>query len=109
MSIVTQSIQIEWSNWSDVCDILGYKFFMNGIYLDDETLVELPEGHTSNTIGCKFRDLKGEVVIIRENEYIVKVSNKYFEKNSKKEREQVLDIYQYVPRKILIEKSKKWH
>lgn len=65
------AIQVDWCNWNKACDFIPKKFFGGGVYLDDETMEELPEGISSNTIGIKIKSPHGWY-IVPQGDYIVK-------------------------------------
>ena len=97
---MSKAIQLIWSNWDGICDFVPKPHFIKGVYLDNKTFNELPNGHTSNTIGFRLKISEGTIVV-REGDYVVKdvVYNN-------KGKEVVKLIYQYIPRKVLTERTK---
>jgi hypothetical protein len=69
--VVIEAIQLSWENWNLVCDFVEKPFFDIGVYLDDKTLEELPDGSSSNTIGLKIHTSEG-VMLAKQGDYIIK-------------------------------------
>lgn len=73
--VKVEAIQLGWDTWQEVCEFLGEETgtdaFVEGVYLDDETMVELPCNETSNTIGLKIRTLEG-VMLAQQGDFIIK-------------------------------------
>ena len=69
--VVIQAIQLSWDNWSDICDFVLKGVFIKGVFLDEKTLEELPEGQNSKTMGLKLKTLEGEM-LAKQGDYIIK-------------------------------------
>ncbi|QNB46832.1 ribosomal-processing cysteine protease Prp [Thermanaerosceptrum fracticalcis] len=75
--VVIEAIQLNWQNWNEVCDFISPKYFDKGVWLNDETFEELPDGQTSNTMGLRIKTLEG-IHIAREGDFIIKGVNGEF-------------------------------
>jgi hypothetical protein len=69
--VVVEAIKLGWDTWNEICDFVPEDAFGGGVYLDDVTLKELPEGKTSNAIGLKINTLEG-VMLAQQGDYIIK-------------------------------------
>ena len=70
--VVVEAVQLSWQTWSEVYAFIDdKKYFGSGVFLDDNTLVELPEGKTSNTMGLIINTLEGSH-LARQGDYIIK-------------------------------------
>ena len=72
--VVIEAIKLGWDTWNEICEFVPEEYFGGGIYLNNETFEELPEGKTSNTMGLKIKTLEG-VMIARQDDYIIKGVN----------------------------------
>lgn len=82
-NITVEAIQINWSNWSNICDFLQKdKIAFEGVYLDKETLTILPEKNTSDIIGVKIQlNSNGNYsnqIIAKQDDFLVKSQNGEF-------------------------------
>ncbi|MHB9144713.1 MAG: hypothetical protein ACYC5Y_05180 [Symbiobacteriia bacterium] len=77
LPVIIDAIQLTWGTWNDVCDFVSKEAFGGGVYLDDETGAELPEGRTSNTMGLKIKTLEG-TMLARQGDYIIRGVNGEF-------------------------------
>ena len=72
--LVIEAVQIKWGLWGELCDFVGKELFYGGVYLDQETSEELPEGKSSQKLGIKIK-IANKIVIAKQNDYIVKDVN----------------------------------
>jgi hypothetical protein len=74
--VVIEAIQLSWSNWMDVCDFVPKPWFKQGVYLDDATKEQLPDGRTSNTMGLLLNTLESDKqtgsLLATEGDWIIK-------------------------------------
>jgi hypothetical protein len=76
--VVIDAIQLLWDTWNDICGFVSKESFAGGVYLDDKTFEELPEGKTSQTLGLKIKTLEG-THLARQGDYIIKgVSGEFY-------------------------------
>ena len=75
--VIIEAVQLRWDTWNDICDFISDEAFDRGVYLDDDTLTQLPDGKHSNTLGLKINTLEG-VMLARQNDYIIKGVNGEF-------------------------------
>lgn len=75
--VVIEAIQLDWRTWNEICDFVSKEAFGGGVFLDDTTFTELPEGQVSNTMGLRINTLEG-VVLARQGDYIIKGVNGEF-------------------------------
>lgn len=70
-------IQLTWSNWDAVCDFIPKSLFISGIYIDPITKLPLnPLLKGSNTIGLYIRNKEGKAILVKEDQFLVKISPK---------------------------------
>lgn len=67
-------LQLTWSNWSYICDLIPKENFITGVYLDDNTKQPLDDERTSNTLGLYIK-LNGGKTLVKEGEFIIKDNN----------------------------------
>ena len=73
-----EAIKLGWDTWNEICEFIEKDSFGGGVYLDETTLEELPEGKTSNVMGLKIKTLEG-VMLAKQGDYIIKgVNNEFY-------------------------------
>ncbi len=69
--VVVEAVKLGWDTWSEVCNFVDEKSFGVGVWLDDTTKEELPEGKTSNTMGLRIKTPEG-MMLAKQGDYIIK-------------------------------------
>jgi hypothetical protein len=76
--IVIEAVQLRWDTWSEICKFVSKTAFGGGVFLDDTTFKELPEGEASNTMGLKINTLEG-TMLAQQGDYIIKgISGEFY-------------------------------
>ena len=74
--VIIEAMQLTWANWGQICDFVPKPWFDRGVFLDDTTKEELPEDHTSNTIGLRMNTLESNKktgsLLATQGDWIVK-------------------------------------
>ena len=74
--VEVEAIRLTWQTWGEACEFVPKPYFDKGVYLDPETLEELPDGQVSETMGLRINTLEstkltGSLLAV-EGDWIIK-------------------------------------
>lgn len=71
-----KAIQLSWSTWGAVCDLIGSPWFVVGCYLDkDNNEYTYYDNMYASRLGLKYRTDDGRKILIEQGDWIAKDLN----------------------------------
>lgn len=74
--VVIDAVQLNWQNWSEICDFVPQPWFVRGCYLDAEG--KETKDCSFNRMGLILQTLESQEFLAQENDWIIKGVNGEF-------------------------------